>query len=361
MLQRLSTWSFGLALMAPALGCAQVDLSGLDKGMAGPRSEVLVLGSVHLSQLPKGAHVTPAQLQPVIDRLAAYRPGIITIEGLSGETCDLMARHPAVYDADDVKTYCPDTSAARAATGLDVPAAIAESRRLLDSWPKQPTPAQRRHLAAVFLAAGDPVSAVVQWLQLPDAERHAGDGLSEALVQQLRKGESRPNESNQIAAVLAARLGLQRVYPVDDHTGDNIAIDDPAAYGKAIRAAWAQAAPRARSMRERGDELATKGDMLGLYRFINDPANQQLTSESDFGAALKDPSPQHYGQRYVAGWEGRNLRMVANIRSSFSDRPGARVLVIVGATHKPWFDRWLGQLQGVDMVDAEKILDATAG
>ncbi|WP_206215814.1 hypothetical protein, partial [Pseudomonas viridiflava] len=100
------------------------------------------------------------------------------------------------------------------------------------------TPAQRRHLAAVFLAAGDPASASVQWMQLPAAEQHAGDGLDQALVTWLRAYQDRPNESQQIAARLAAQLGLQRVYPVDDHTGDNIDLGDPAAYGKVIQAQW---------------------------------------------------------------------------------------------------------------------------
>jgi hypothetical protein len=32
------------------------------------------------------------------------------------------------------------------------------------------------------------------------------------------------------------------------------------------------------------------------------------------------------------------------------------VLCIVGASHKPWFDGLLGQMQGVDVVDVEKVL-----
>lgn len=97
---------------------------------------------------------------------------------------------------------------------------------------------------------------------------------------------------------------------------------------------------------------------MELYRAINLPANQQLSIEVDFRAALSDTSPQHYGYRYVSGWEIRNLRMVSNVRASFADQPGARVLAVVGATHKPWFDNWLGQLQGVDIVDAAQVLGA---
>ena len=358
MTKRLATYGLATALAWCGMAQAQVDLSVLDKDMAGPRSQVLVLGSVHLSQLPEGTDFEPASLQPLLQRLAAYRPDVITIEALSGDTCDLMRRHPAVYLADDVDTYCPDTAPAESATGLDVPAAIAQVRRTLEAWPDAPTPAQRRHLAALFLAAGDPASALVQWWQLPEAERRAGDGLDDALAKDLRARETRDSESYQIAARVAAQLGLQRVYPVDDHTGDNVDLGgSPEAYGKAIMAMWASAAPNAKPSRDREDALARQGEMLALYRSINAPGNLQTRIESDFAAALRDESPQHFGQRYVAGWEARNLRMVSNIRAAFADRPGSRVLSIVGATHKPWFDALLGQMQGVDIVDVEQVLE----
>lgn len=347
-----------LALLAPCLAQAQVDLSQLDAEMAAPRTQVLVLGSVHLSQLPTGSDISAARLQPLLERLAAYAPTIITVENLSGETCDLMRRHPAVYLPEDSASYCPDTADALRATGLDVPAAIARVRDTLRRWPATPTPAQRRQLAAWCLAAGDPSSALVQWLQLAPGEQRAGDGLDAALVSRLRNAEQRPNESYQIAARLAARLGLQRVYPVDDHTGDNVDLGDPSAYGKAIQAAWDKAAPRAAAMRAHEDALAGAGRLLALYRAINLPASQQLAIAVDFRAALGEASAPRYGYRYVSGWEIRNLRMVSNVRASFAEQPGARVLAVVGASHKPWFDNWLGQLQGVDIVDAQQVLGA---
>lgn len=355
-LQRPAHRWLWLALIVPCIAQAQVDLSQLDAEMAAPRTKVLVLGSVHLSQLPKGSDIGAARLQPLMDRLAAYAPTIITTEDLSGETCDLMRRHPAVYLPEDTTTYCPDTSEAARATGLDVPTALGQVRAALRSLPSAPTPAQRRHLAALFLASGEPPSALVQWLQLAPAEQRSGDGLDAALVARLRSMEQRPNESYQIAARLAARLGLQRVHPADDHTGDNVDLADPAAYGKAIQAAWDKAAPQARAMREREDQLASQGKLLELYRAINLPASQQLAIAVDFRAALSEASPQRYGYRYMSGWEIRNLRMVSNVRASFAEQPGAKVLAVVGAMHKPWFDNWLGQLQGVDIVDAAQVL-----
>ena len=344
-----------IAFALPTAAYAQGPLPSLDQKMPGPHTQVLVLGSVHLNELP--APVKPEALQPLVDRLAAYKPDLITIEAIPGEQCDLVARHPDAYVAEDFAPYCASTAQAKAATGLDVPAAIAQARRLLKEWPADPAPAQRRRLAALFLAAGERASALVQWLQLPADERKAGDGLDATLAAQLDKlAAGTDNEGHVVGARLAARLGLQRVYAVDDHTGDNVQIDDAKAYGTAIQQAWNAAADAVKADRERREALAKAGDMLALYRFVNQPDVLRRAIESDFGAALRETSAQHYGRLYVAGWEARNLRMVANIRVAFRERPGVRVLSIVGATHKPWFDGLLGQMQGVEIVDAEAVL-----
>lgn len=332
-----------------------VRLSGLDANLAGPRAQVLVLGSLHLDQV---AEFDPVALEPLLDRLAGFRPDLITVEAMRGEDCQRMALYPDRYWPESIAHFCADTTAGRAATGLDVPAASAAAERLLAGWPATPDASMRRRLASLFLAAGDRTSATVQWLQLPVMERHAGDGLDGTLVEILESSRVRRGENQQIAAVLAARLGLQRVYPVDDHTGDALRLsrDEVPAYGKALSEAWEAAADATAADQERLDTLLASGDLLAVYRGINRPDALQARVEADVAAALADPSPRHYGQRYVAAWETRNLRMVANIRETFRDHPGARVLSIVGATHKPWFDGLLGQMQGVDIVEAETVL-----
>lgn len=228
--------------------------------------------------------------------------------------------------------------------------------KTLKTWPAQPGPAQRRHLAALFLAAHEPASSYVQWLRLPEAERHSGDGLNDALVAQLAEIAKRNNESYQLAARLAARLGLERAHPVDNHTGDNIDVADAKAYGRAIEAAWAAGRAELNALEKREDALKAAPDLLPLYRTVNDPRNLRILAELNIVPAMRAQSPEGYPRMFVGGWEVRNLRMVANIRETFRERPGARILTIVGASHKPWFDAWLGQLQGVDIVDAEAVL-----
>jgi hypothetical protein len=345
-------WSWGLIAALPLAVQAQspVDLTVLDRDMTGARAQVLVLGTVHLRTMPKS--FDPKALDTVLDRLAAFRPEIITIEDEPGEECDLALRHPAKYGTD----YCDAPEAARQATGVDIPAALAGIAKTLKAWPAQPTPAQRRHLAALFLAAHEPASAYVQWLRLPEAERRSGDGLSAALVEQLDRIGKRNNESTQIAARLAARLGLERVHAVDNHTGDNIDVADVKAYGRSIEAAWASGRAALNELEKREDALKQAPDLLPLYRSVNDPRNLRILAEANVVPAMRAQSPENYPRMFVGGWEVRNLRMVANIRETFRERPAARVLSIVGASHKPWFDAWLGQLQGVDIVDAGAVL-----
>lgn len=325
---------------------------------SGRPNEVLVLGSPHLSGAP--AQFAPAMLAPLLDRLATWHPTAIATEDLSGLQCDALRRYPARY-ADTVHSYCPDPAVAARATGLDVPAANAEADRLLAAWPGVPQPADRRHLAAVFLAAGERASALVQWLRLPPAERRAGDGLNDALVEMLTKLEARRNESTLIGAALAARLRLERVWSVDDHSADTPDSADPAerqAAGDALTRAWDNPATKTRQDEQsRLDaQIATPGGVVALYRALNAPSAPMLAFRSDFGAALVEPSPQQFGRSYVGYWETRNLRMVANIRDILGRYPGTRLLAIVGASHKGYYEAYLNQMHDVRLMDPAVVL-----
>lgn len=353
-------WIEGMAVVVATLaltGAAVAQGPDFDprkhRKFAGPASEVLVLGTPHLSGLPPSFKVET--LAPVLDRLAAWGPRIITIEGVSGPECEMLGRYKAQF-GDAFDTYCWDLEPVRKATGLDVVAASAEAAQRLANWPANPAPAQRRHLAAVFIAAGERASALVQWLRLPVAERREGDGLDATLVEILRKGEASRNENYALAAVLAARLGLERVYTIDDHTSDAAVTGLGPNYDAAIMQAWSGAGPRKAALAAEEAKLGTPAATLGLYRYHNRPQSMEDAFTYDFGAALNEPSPEHYGRTYVGWWETRNLRMVANIRAAMTPHPGVRVLVIVGSSHKGYFDAYLGMMHDVRIANALAVL-----
>ena len=327
---------------------------GAFKLQRGQANELLVLGTPHLSQLPKS--FDPVNLSALLDRLAGWQPQVVAIEALSGVQCAALRSYPERYE-DTIKSYCWDPAPAKAATGLDVPAGIAQAEWMLTAWPAAPSPAQRRKLASLFLAAGEPASAIVQWLRLPADERRAGDGLDDRLVELLNALQQKRNEDYLIAAPLAARVGLERVHAMDDHTSD-APVADGKAYGAAVMKAWDNkyTAERKRASDELQTRLNTPVGVLAMYRAYNAPGSAELAFHSDFGAALEEPSPQHFGRDYVASWETRNLRMASNIRETMGARPGIRVLVIVGASHKGYLEAYLDQMHDLRLIDTNKIL-----
>jgi hypothetical protein len=323
----------------------------LERGQA---NQLMVLGTPHLSQLPKSFDL--ANLGVLMDRLAGWQPQAVAIEALSGVQCAAMRSYTERYQ-DTIKSYCWDPAPAKAVTGLEVPAATAQAERLLAAWPVAPSHAQRRQMASLFLAAGEPASATVQWLRLPPEERKAGDGLDASLVEILNGLRQKRNEDYLIAAPLAARLGLERVHPMDDHTADAPDADEKSA-GAAIMKAWDNqyTAARKRASDELESRLDTPAGVLAMYRAYNAAGAAEQTFHSDFGAALEEPSPQHFGRGYVAYWETRNLRMASNIRETMGAKPGIRVLVIVGASHKAYLEAYLDQMHDLRVIDTNKIL-----
>jgi Family of unknown function (DUF5694) len=354
-MKRINLLLITFMVSAAALGQdPSFDPRSWKRSYAGPPTQVMVLGSVHLSEV--AVPVSSEMLTPLLDKLATFSPTIITYEGLSGEQCDTLQRYPGKYPG-TFDQYCWGTEEAEKATGLSVPAALAEIDKTLGSWAPAPTAAQRRRLASLFLAANDRPSAQVQWQRLSANERVVGEGIDEALLKILARADAKPNETYMVGVALAIRLGLERVYAVDDHTADSIEYLAGSGFEESIQKVWRDSSnPVAKEINRRKNSLVTGVDLLALYRYVNEPAMQRALINADMAAALKQETPALYGRQYVAWWETRNLRMVANIRAAFGNYPGARVLNIVGSSHKPYYDAYLNMMHEVKLVDVETIL-----
>lgn len=321
---------------------------------AGPPTEVLTIGTVHLAKVDTA--MTPAMLGPLLEKLAAFRPAIITHEGIAGAQCEILKRDEPVYPG-VWEPYCWGADEARAATGLSIAQATVEIEKTLEEWSSDPPPATRRRLASLFLASNDRHSAQVQWRRLPEDERRIGDGIDAALLEILTRAGAGQNESYEIAVALAVRLGLERVYAVDYHTADAVRVNAKPGLGAAIQHLYdQQPVPAAIKMAQLEAGLKNGTDVLDYYRYLNRPATGRALVTAEYGMALKLDTPEQFGRQHVACWEIRNLRMVSNVRASFADKPGTRVLNIVGAAHKPYYDAYLGMMSDVRTVDAGRVL-----
>lgn len=347
------------SLLSPAFAENNFDPSRLKGPRSGPKNQILVLGTVHLSGLPSSFQ--PDKLGLLLERLAAWQAQTIVVESLSGLQCEAMRHYPQRY-LESVKDYCWDTRIAQKETGKDVISANVAVETQLANWPAQADAAHRRQLAANFLAAGEPVSAVLQWRKLSADEQHAGDGLSEALVALLQKLEKKRDESYQIAVPLALRAGLERIYGVDDHTADSpdASAEEAQESAAALQSDWNNPATHKRQALDKSlaEHWSNPAGVLKIYRTLNQAEQGQLIFASDFGAAMNEPSAKNYGRKYLGYWETRNLRMVANIRDIMGQSPGKRTLAIVGASHKPYYEAYLRMMHDVQVVSTDAVLKA---
>ncbi|MEC8179877.1 MAG: hypothetical protein VX072_09430, partial [Pseudomonadota bacterium] len=225
---------FAVSLLAQAAAPLPADLVDIVDEAAQERGDltsVLVLGTSHLSSLPKD--FPRERFDSLLDELEEWAPEAIAIEGIEGVQCDNLR----LFDPGNAGTYCPDPGPARAALGVSARDAQFRVMELLAKPGGQRTIAERRRLVGLFLAIGEPESALVQWLRLPEAERAAGDDLPAELVAYLEKFDTRHNENVVIAARLAVRLGLDRVDRVDDQMSGSDP-KDAEAYGPEISAIW---------------------------------------------------------------------------------------------------------------------------
>jgi hypothetical protein len=93
------------AAQSPVSAPSAIDPSSWRGEIVGEPTRILNLGSAHLGQLnpPPSADL----LEPLIDRLVAFRPDIITQEGVSGEQCEAIRATPVIYGAATLD-YCWD-------------------------------------------------------------------------------------------------------------------------------------------------------------------------------------------------------------------------------------------------------------
>lgn len=332
---------------------ASLNFSGVDPALTVPPTQIMVLGTAHLSNYRD--ELTLDDLEPLLERLETYAPDVITIENSSGMVCNRARAYPQEHDG--VEKYCFDGSDFREESGLSISEASLQARKALLSWPSSPTAAQRRSLATAFIASEEPESALVQWLQLDAPDRVAGDGLGPKSVEFLNARSQNLNESYSIAAQLAARQGLARLFYADDHGSYFYADGEREAYGARQSELWQGGGSPCREHHKIFDNRLAEGNLLGAYRYINSVVSHRKQMECDWKLTMNDAAPEAYGRKYTMGWQARNLRMTALIMTAATTEPGGRVLSIVGASHKPYFEAYLDQMHDVEIVNTDTVLD----
>jgi hypothetical protein len=329
----------------------------------GFQSQVLVLGTLHLSG--EGGRLEPGHLASLLDLLERFEPTRIAVESLTAHEvallAELEAEDPAAAQVLDMFARAPLTAGRtmQGALGLDRSAAGRLARAPLEDGGSSLTDGQRLALVGWFLAAYELNSAVLQWSYLSPESRRRDQTLPAEIRDLLDRRLESANEVITLASALARRLGLQRLYSVDSQYDGVRTLSAPEGALETLFSDPLRGELRDREWAARGDSVKDAafgaGDLLPLYRWMNGQEYQR-GDLTQWNWLFEGRHPDGLDRFRYAMWELRNIRQATHIMDVAASGRPERVLVVVGASHKPHLDRVLGahlSVRTVQLADLE--------
>lgn len=329
------------------------------------RTEIMVLGTYHLASL--GDAFSDDILSPLLDRLEAFDPDVVAVESLPPSEIRRLvgAADESESAALIVESFAGEVvrwgEAARAHTNSTAVEAIGAAEATI-STATMPDAGTRRRLALQFLAADDLPSALLHWVYLPSEERRSDGTVPADVAEFLTARLGAVDERTAIGVELARRLGLQRVASIDDHVDDEIGLEtglnvqlmaelqETAAFEELVASGYLD------EPRERLSEAVALGDALPSYRRLNSLEHLNADVDAQWHLFHRTELESGLDRARAALWEARNLHIAARIREVSAHHPGGRMLVVIGAAHKPFLDRYLAQMMDVDVVNTADVL-----
>jgi hypothetical protein len=349
LLVALTSLSFALPLRAELIANA----NGL------PSGEILVLATRHLSDI-KGQY-DPSILAPLFDRLVQFKPDLIAIEALRGEDIAAMELRPSRHN----EALYPYSYAQRAMGGL-AQARLginwsAAQDRVDEGIVVDESDESRTDAVLHYLAAYDYYSALLTWHQGSADFKPAFSKENSQIAAEFEKRLESTNEYYSIALPLAAKLGHQRLYPVDDHFEGGAmeaAVETMPGGWDSLMEIYGdiQNHPFLLEGNSRFEQAAEAGDVLPYYRWLNLPGTGASDEAFQWQPLLHQDTESRIGAMRLAGWEMRNLRIASHLSELMIAHPGKRVLFIVGSGHKPILDRLFSSMNWIRVVPAEEVL-----
>ena len=95
--------------------------------------------------------------------------------------------------------------------------------------------------------------------------------------------------------------------------------------------------------------------MLRYYSFMNSLNYTSTDVAMQWGVWFRTKLASGLDRSRVAQWEVRNLNITSRIREATAFFPGKRMLVIIGAGHKPFLDSYLSQMLDVKLIQLAEL------
>jgi hypothetical protein len=322
--------------------------------------KIMILGTPHLNTI-KGAFKQTA-LDSVLAVLQTFDPRVIAIESLPPEmigTLEERGGNSEVIVEAFAETQLKCGHAMQRSLNVSWMDAEAAADSLLHSPDSANADARSKQLA-YLLAGYDYYSALLQWSYLPNEVRDLSAFIPDSVRIALTEDLTGANEIPALAVRLARSLGHERVLSIDDHYDDLmlLPISDSLSAEMERHPLFPRIA-RAKVYRQSDrllEQANANGNLLPYYRYLNSAEYMSADMRTQWGFFLKTHLPSGHDTYRFTLWEIRNLLIASNILKVAPPVGESKVLVIIGAAHKPFLDEYLSQMPDVKIVQAAEVL-----
>jgi hypothetical protein len=301
------------------------------------KTDIFTLATIHLAGVD-GA--TPEAADALIDELENWGPDVIAIERMPARVIEALKRDPVFDEALDtfIGEAIPLGEAMQAETGLSA----SEAEDAIEGWQGAPDTLPADDVLArlkTAIAAYQPETALLYWSLLGEGQISSIPAETRTLLDET---EASSNERVLLALALARRLGHAQLWSVDSHADKDLFMRSIEPLEQGIANIDATAMPGAQPYMQTLSRLRETGlvehDLLPLYRYLNSEEFGAADLEGQFDLFNRAAFEDDAGRLRQATWDERNYHIAANIRRASAFAPGGRVLVIIGAGHKPFLD-----------------------
>lgn len=316
-----------------------------------------MLGTPHLSQVKD---FDPKMLENLIRDLTREAFQVVCIENMPAELLyDIRSRHDDAF-GDVLTSFGGNRLSVADSVQMLLGLSFQEAESRFNQMAVGQDLSEKEHLMMIeyALASADPVSAALHYTYLQDKASIAESNLPKRYFDALIKDVNTANEVYSIALKLAVNQGLNKLEYIDNFQDEALLFK----YFPDFIQEYTEHQELFKDLEGlpvfvKAHELQRKGieeeDLSEYYRYMNSEEFMEQDFEAQWAIWLKTNFPSGSDKARYYLWEMRNLQIAANIMKVSSLYPGKKILVIIGASHKSFLEKYLSQVSGLEILRLE--------
>lgn len=313
------------------------------------KTQVLILGTPHLDQLDN--FQTP-YLKKVLDSLQEKQFEVVAIENMPTELLfDIKSRKEAYWQDlfNSFSKFIEFGQLHQTSINLSFELAL---KNINDLHLKTIlSDNDRVEYINSYICIYDLWSATLHYKQLTDKSK-----LSKTVVDLLDKLSNSKNEINTIALEIAKISKLNQVYCIDNLQDETILMNEFPKFmseyqsnAKFFNEFLSQSSFYQKVTTLENESIINK-DLYPLYKFYNSNEYMSGDFEGQWTLWFKTKFKSKTDRSRYSLWEMRNLSISANILRVVASNPEKKILVIIGASHKSFIEKYLEQVADIDLL-----------